>query len=65
VGREITAVEPLTSPLESQTQLRIMLTFDPTEAVNDRPFVGGMWYDTDEVLEIIEQLPPDARRDAQ
>jgi len=65
VGREITAVETLTSPLESPTQLRIMLTFDPTEAVNDRPFVGEMWYDTDEVLEIIEQLPPDARRDEQ
>ena len=65
VGRQIVAVEPLTSTPESPAQLRIMLAYHESEGPDERPYAGGMWYEGGEVLEIIEQMPPDARRDEQ
>jgi hypothetical protein len=58
-GRKITAVDTLASPPESPVQLRVMLAYHDSESPDDRPFTAGMWYDPGEVLEIIEQLPPE------
>jgi hypothetical protein len=59
VGRQIVAVEPLASPPESPVQLRFMLAYHESESPNDRPSAGESWYEPGEVLEIIEQLPPE------
>ena len=56
VGREIVAVERLTSPV----RLRFMLAYHDSEDAAERPFVSQMWYETDEVVDIIEGLPPKA-----
>jgi hypothetical protein len=44
-----------------------MLAYHVSEGPDDRPYVGAWWYEDGEVLEIIEQVPPEMdrlRRDA-
>ena len=59
VGREIVAVERLTSPL----LVRFMLAYYESEGPGDRPFIAESWYEPGEVVEIIEALPVDDVRD--
>jgi len=59
VERQIVAVETLASPSESPGQVRFTLAYHESEGPGDRKFVGEMWYDPGEVLEIIAQVPPE------
>jgi hypothetical protein len=52
-GREIVAVERLTSP----GRLRLMLAYYESEGPGERLFIAEGWYEPGEVVEIIEALP--------
>jgi len=53
VGREIVAVEQLTSPV----RFRLMLAYYESEGPDERRFIAESWYEPGELVEIIEALP--------
>jgi len=57
-GRAITAVEPLTSDSSSPTRLRILVAHYEREAPENRRYIAEGWYDSGEIVEIIERPPP-------